>query len=109
MSLVSFTYLCPALLPSHFSFLPQFFSLCEIPSCHTEVATNIAAMKQFSRVILCPLFDAETIRNSAILCLTLGYSEATHRYLVEAGLVDTLTSHTQPRIGQNEMEDVLTQ
>ena len=86
------------------------FSLCEISACHMEVASNMAAMTQLSQVIRCPSFDAESVRNGAILCLTLAYSEGTHGFLVEAGLVESLlASQSQPREGDDKPENALFQ
>ena len=70
----------------------------------------MAAMTQLSQVIQCPSFDAESVRNGAILCLTLAYSEGTHGYLVEAGLVESvLGSQAQPRQGDDRPENALFQ
>ena len=73
-----------------------------------EVATNMAAMKQVSQVIRCPSFDVESVRNGAILCLSLAYSPETHSHLAEAGLIENLIiSHSIPREGDEEGEQVL--
>lgn len=69
-----------------------YFSLCELPETHLQLASNKEAIDQMMNVIQSKMFDLRTVQMIAILLLVLSYTSATHPHLIQCNTTERLVS-----------------